>query len=67
MEKRIEDLKKGDIIKGIYANLQVISNNKGLLYLYNELTQIFFEADYKKYIKNGAKMEVINRNSQKNY
>lgn len=59
MEKKIEDLKKGDIVKGIYANLQVISNNKGLLYLYNELTQIFFEADYKKHIKNGAKVEVI--------
>lgn len=43
MEKKIEDLKKGDTVKKICANLQVISNNKGLLYLYNELTQIFTE------------------------
>jgi hypothetical protein len=43
MEKKIEDLKNGDTVKGICANLQAISNNKGLLYLHNELIKIFME------------------------
>ena len=57
--KKIIDLKKGDRVKGIYAIMQVISNNAGILYFYNELTGIFFETDCRRYVKNGGLMEVV--------
>ena len=55
----IKDLKKNDRIKGVYAIMQVINNINGLLTLYNEKTGIFFDADYRKYIKTGASVLVL--------
>lgn len=57
-ETYIKDLKKNDRIKGVYADMQVIANNNGLLTLYNEKTREFIDADYSKWVKVGAKVEI---------
>ena len=60
MQKLITELKKNDRIKGKYAILQVINNeNNGLLTLYNESTGEFIDKDFRKFAKNGAKVEIL--------
>lgn len=60
MERLITELKKNDRIKGKYAILQVINNEKnGLLTLYNEKTGEFVENDLRKFAKRKAKVEIL--------
>lgn len=60
MERLITELKKNDRIKGKYAILQVINNERnGLLTLYNEKTGEFVENDLRKLAKREAKVEIL--------
>ena len=52
MIKEIKNLQKNDRICGTHAILQVISNDNGNLYLYNEKTGVFCENNLKRYKNN---------------
>jgi len=47
--KLIKDIKRGDVINGVYAKMEVINNDGGELFIYNQLTREFLTLHYKKH------------------
>ena len=52
--KKIIDLEQGDVIQRQDGNaVEIISNNNGLLFVYDRTTRLFKEINLKKNAKNG--------------
>ena len=55
--KNIIDLQQGDIIQSQDGGaIEIISNNKGLIYVYNQITRDFREYNLRKNAKEGDKV-----------
>ena len=58
--KLIEKLTNGDIIDGNKGALHIISNDKGLLFCYNEKTGLFETHNLKRNYNNGDAVYILN-------
>lgn len=55
----LKDLKKGDIIKGVKAPIEVVMIRGYMYFLYNIKTRQFFDVNWKEMIRRDARVEIF--------